>query len=156
VAVEIDESSLVAPLFSEKQWIGDYEEIRAAHQYHRSLAKSRDPYDGTNVPIGAGKGTTWLFDDDHTNHFYDFYKPVRDMLCGPARWCARPNSSVFVDLTLSLCLVQEQGDDVNGDTRTCVRMVKKIYKRDKVRRCFRLCLESVVALLTRRQTNKQK
>lgn len=77
--VEIDESLLAAPLFSEKQWIGDYDEILAAHKYHRQLAKSRDPYDGTYVPIGAGKGTTWLFDDDHTNHFYDFYSPVREI-----------------------------------------------------------------------------
>ena len=80
------ELELAAPLFAEKQWIGDLEEIVAAHQAvqaHRSLAKSRDPGDGvdachgTGRCPGAGKGTTWLFDDDHTNHFFDYYKPVR-------------------------------------------------------------------------------
>ena len=93
-------------LFKGKHWIGDLEEILEARgltmrQFlylqrmeqrkleeseaggeHRALARSRDQGDGVHncdgpgLCPGAGKGTTWLFDDDHTNHFFDYHKPV--------------------------------------------------------------------------------
>ena len=93
-------------LFKGKHWIGDLEEILEAHGVTmrqflylqrveqrkleeseaggepRALATSRSQGDGVHncdgpgLCPGAGKGTTWLLDDDHTNHFFDYYKPV--------------------------------------------------------------------------------